>query len=123
LTPADDPTRAGIVAFDADHRITRLVEKPARHEVFSTWSNAGVYVCGPAVLDYVTPSGAQDFAADLFPAMLRAGQHLLAAPTDAQVIDFGSPERLQLARLHAERSPLRSAFRVPHSALGGGARC
>lgn len=98
VSPADDPTRAGIVAFDGDHRITRLVEKPARSEVFSTWSNAGVYVCGPAVLEFVSPTGAQDFARDLFPAMLRAGRGLLAVPTDAQVIDFGSADRLAWAR-------------------------
>ena len=41
---------------------------------------------------------AQDFARDLFPAMLRDGRHLLASPTSALVIDFGSPDRLELAR-------------------------
>jgi len=98
LTPADDPTRAGIVAFDETHRITRMVEKPAPSEVFSTWANAGVYVCGPAVLEYVAAGKAQDFAGELFPAMLRAGRHLRAAPTDAVVVDFGSMERLEVAR-------------------------
>jgi len=98
LTRVDDPTRAGIVTFDSDHRITRLVEKPAANDVFSDWANAGIYVCGPAVLRYVAPAGAQDFARDLFPAMLRDGCHLLASPTESLVIDFGSPERLELAR-------------------------
>lgn len=98
LTRVDDPTRAGVVAFDADSRITRLVEKPAASDVFSDWANAGIYYCGPAVLSYVTASGPQDFARDLFPAMLRDGRHLLASPTNALVIDFGSPERLELAR-------------------------
>ena len=98
LTRVDDPTRAGIVAFDGDHRITRLVEKPAAHEVFSDWANAGIYYCGPKVLRYVSAHGPQDFARDLFPAMLRDGRHLLASPTEAMVLDFGSPERLELAR-------------------------
>ena len=98
LSRVDDPTRAGIVAFDADSRITRFVEKPSASEVFSDWANAGIYVCGPAVLRYVRPHGPQDFARDLFPAMLRDGCHLLASPTEAMVIDFGSRERLELAR-------------------------
>ena len=128
LTRVEDPTRAGIVAFDRDHRIARLVEKPAADAVFSDWANAGIYYCGPAVLQYVAAHGAQDFARDLFPAMLRDGRHLLASPTSALVIDFGSPERLELARRNAERGARnaehghsdRSAFPVPHSALGRG---
>lgn len=96
LTRADDPTRAGIVAFNEDCRITRFVEKPPAGEVFSPWSNAGIYLCSPKVLEYVPAAGASDFARDLFPMMLGAGCHLLAAPTDALVIDFGSPDRLDL---------------------------
>ncbi len=98
LTKVDDPTRAGLVAFDGTRRITRIVEKPTGDVTFSKWANAGIYVCGLAVLDYVAASDAQDFGHDLFPAMLRDGRRLLAAPTGAQVIDFGSPERLELAR-------------------------
>ena len=41
LTRVDDPTRAGIVAFDEQLRVTRIVEKPAAGEVFSEWANAG----------------------------------------------------------------------------------
>ncbi len=98
LTRVDDPTRAGIVAFDETLRITRFVEKPRADAVFSPWANAGIYVCGPAVLRYLSPAGAQDFAHDLFPAMLRGGCHLLASPTEEMVLDFGSHERLELAR-------------------------
>jgi mannose-1-phosphate guanylyltransferase/phosphomannomutase len=98
LNRVDDPTRAGIVAFDDACRITRFVEKPAASDVFSEWANAGIYVCGPTVLQYVSPEGPQDFARDLFPAMLRDGCHVLASPSEALVIDFGSPERLELAR-------------------------
>lgn len=97
LTRADDPTRAGIVAFNEDCRITRFVEKPTGDQVFSCWSNAGIYLCSPKVLEYLPAEGTSDFARDVFPAMLRDGCYLLAAPTDALVIDFGSPDRLALA--------------------------
>jgi NDP-sugar pyrophosphorylase family protein len=110
LTRVEDPTRAGIVAFDGSGRVTRFVEKPHAGGVFSPWANAGVYVCGPAVLRFVAPSGAQDFGRELFPAMLAAGRHLRAHPTDALVIDFGAPERLAEAdawvrRARPEASP------------------
>ena len=103
----EDPTRAGIVAFDRDQRITRFVEKPAAHEVFSEWANAGIYLCGSKVLRYVSPGGRQDFARDLFPAMLADGCRLQASPTSALVIDFGSPERLELADAAVRRRALR----------------
>ena len=98
VTSVDDPTRAGMVVFDDQRRITHFVEKPAADEVVSQWANAGIYLCGPKVLDYVSSAGPQDFGRDLFPAMLRDGCNLLASPTSAAVIDFGSPERLEDAR-------------------------
>jgi NDP-sugar pyrophosphorylase family protein len=106
LCRVDDPTRAGLVAFDGHFRITRLLEKPAASDVFSDWANAGIYCCGPAVLRYVSAQGPQDFARDLFPAMLRDGRHLLASPTTARVIDFGAPERLEAARAAVRRGAL-----------------
>ena len=102
LTEVDDPTRAGIVAFDGAHWVTRLEEKPAANAVFSRWANAGVYVCGPKVLEHVAPEGPQDFVRELFPAMLGAGCRLQAFPTEARVVDYGSPERLRLAVEAAE---------------------
>lgn len=105
VTTVDDPTRAGIVAYDGAGRITRMVEKPRAEEVFSRWANAGVYACGPAVLEYVAAEGAQDFAGQLFPAMLRDGRRLQAYASDATVIDFGAPGRLEDAnRWMAERA-------------------
>lgn len=109
VSRVDDPTRAGIVAFNDERRITRLVEKPAAGDVFSDWANAGIYYCGPAVLRYVSAQGPQDFARDLFPAMLADGCHLLASPTTSLVIDFGSPERLETARAAVRHGALRPA--------------
>ncbi len=107
LTRVEDPTRAGVVAYDAGGWITKIVEKPSARDVFSDWANAGIYVCCRSVLEYVASEGSQDFARDLFPAMLRDGRRLRAHPTDALVIDFGAPERVVLA----ERA-------VRHGALG-----
>ncbi len=97
LTKVEDPTSAGVVAYDEAGRITRLVEKPRAEDVFSDWVNGGVYVCGARVVDYVASAGAQDFAHHLFPAMLRDGRMLMAYPSNAWSIDYGVPERLTLA--------------------------
>src|SRR5258708_33776967 len=57
LTKVEDPTRAGVVGFDRDCFINRFVEKPLRHEIFSQWANAGIYLCGPTILGYVAAKG------------------------------------------------------------------
>ena len=72
----DDPVHGGIVALDAQDRITRFLEKPARSEVFSRWVNAGIYVLEPSVLDAIPAGRPVDFGLDVFPAMLAQGQAL-----------------------------------------------
>jgi mannose-1-phosphate guanylyltransferase len=98
VTEIDDPSDAGIFEFGPDGVVSGFREKPRPSDVSSRWANGGIYVCGPAVLGYVPQAGPQDFARDVFPAMLREGRRLLAFPTREAVIDFGTPERLALAR-------------------------
>ena len=94
----EDPAQSGMVVFDGDGRILQFVEKPDRRQVPSEWGNAGIYVCGPRVLDYIGSVIPQDFAYDVFPKMLAAGRKLVAYPTTAHVFEFGSIERLAKAR-------------------------
>jgi mannose-1-phosphate guanylyltransferase len=68
--------QSGIIALDEESRIVRLIEKPRPEQVFSHWVNAGIYVLDPIVLSYIPKTGAFDFARDIFPAMLAAGQPL-----------------------------------------------
>jgi mannose-1-phosphate guanylyltransferase len=94
LTHVDDPTRAGIAELDDRGWIGRFKEKPARAEVFSSWANAGVYICGPRTWQYLPKSGHQDFGTHVVPAMIADGAKVLGFTTDATVVDIGSPERL-----------------------------
>ncbi len=104
VSRVENPADAGIVDFDADRQIVRFVEKPPGGTVpppgniVTKWANAGIYVCGPRVLDYITEQRPLDFAYDVFPAMLAGGCHLAAFPTAAMVLDYGTPERLARAR-------------------------
>jgi len=92
-----DPTVSGVVGFGLDGLITGFVEKPPRDQVRSEWVNAGIYVCGPRVLDFVVPGGYQDFGRDVFPAMLDSGCRLAAYPTEAVILEFGTPDRIAVA--------------------------
>ena len=95
LYRVDNPTQCGLVDMDALGRITRFVEKPP--VAFTDLANAGVYACGPGVLDFVAPTGFSDFGNDVFPAMLRAGAALYGYPIEECLIDIGSHEKLARA--------------------------
>jgi len=97
LTRVDDPRRAGMVEVDDAGWVLRLVEKPADWTALDAWANAGIYVLGQRVWDFVPPAGFHDFAFDLFPALLAAGGRVLGIKSDALVIDIGSHERLTAA--------------------------
>jgi len=90
----DDPTRCGIVEFDAEYRVQHFVEKPAADQVFSRWSNSGIYVLNPEVLHFVRdiPS---DFGHDIFPRLLESGLNIQAHPINGTLIDIGTPENYQ----------------------------
>ena len=53
LTPADDPSRYGVVPIDDDGRVIEFVEKPAPGTAPTNWINAGTYVLEPSVLDRI----------------------------------------------------------------------
>ena len=93
----ENRAESGMVEFDAARRIHRFVEKPGTGYAHSEWGNAGIYVCGRRVLDYVTRAVPLDFAYDVFPAMLAGNGTLGAFPTEALVVEFGSPQRLERA--------------------------
>ena len=95
----DYVAESGVVELAADGRILRFQEKPAAGAELSHWVNAGVYLCQPAVLDYLPP-GESDFARDVFPRMLEAECELYGAISPIPVTPLDTPEML------AEADPL-----------------
>lgn len=113
------PTEAGIVELVGTRpwsgglagQVTRIKEKPAPEEVFSTVANAGVFVMDAEVIEHVPESGASDLARDLIPNLLAAGKRVSAwkFPSSATVWDVGTWESYERAngewpRIWAERS-------------------
>ena len=90
---SEEPERCGVLSFDEAGRVTRFIEKPGPHEVFSTWVNAGLYALEPNVLDAIPSEGEADFGRDVFPALVRSGRSVYAYPLDGYLIDVGAPDR------------------------------
>jgi NDP-sugar pyrophosphorylase family protein len=100
LTRAPNPWECGIVAIDERGRVTRFVEKPARDDVFSDLTNAGVLVFDPPALDHIPPAGYCDISHDLLPRLLERGVPVFAQliEPDAYLLDMGTPEKYELAQ-------------------------
>jgi len=93
--PNDHPHDSDLLAVDADQRIRRFFPKP--HEPGALLPNlvsAALYMLDPAAVDHVPASGASDWGADVFPAMVSAGVPAFAYRSVEYVKDIGTPARL-----------------------------
>ena len=88
LTSVDDPSSFGVAIADEENEIVRFVEKPAPGTVPSNLVSTGFYILEPEVLDYVE-NEKWDFAKDLFPYLMRLGQHLYGYTFDSFWVDVG----------------------------------
>ena len=93
----EDVTQSGMIEFDEEGRISRLVEKPKVEEVTSHYVSAGFFYMDPRVLDYIPESGFCDFGFHVFPAMLRAGERIDAVKMDEPIIGIDTKEAYEAA--------------------------
>jgi NDP-sugar pyrophosphorylase family protein len=91
-------------------RVTKFVEKPPAHEVFTDLANAGILVAEPGILEYI-PSGTMfDFGHDLLPDLLTNNIPVCGQPItgDEFLIDIGTTDGLQKAQdLWRKSKPIR----------------
>ncbi|MBE6678228.1 MAG: hypothetical protein E7597_05485 [Ruminococcaceae bacterium] len=84
------PTEYGTVAVDGDI-ITEFTEKPNWRRTLTNLVNTGIYVMSPGLLPYIG-TGQQDFAADLFPRLLREGVPIHCIEEQGFWCDIGDVE-------------------------------
>jgi mannose-1-phosphate guanylyltransferase len=78
LMRVEDTSEYGVVELDAEKNILSFQEKPDSHKAVSNLANIGIYVLEPGVLEEYVPEDAFfDFAEDVFPALLAAGEKLV----------------------------------------------
>src|SRR5438128_10715916 len=88
LTNVDDPSAYGVAIVDEENEVVRFVDKPAPRTVPSNLVSTGFYILQPDVLDYVE-NEKWDFAKDLFPYLMRLGEHLFGFTSDSFWVDVG----------------------------------
>ena len=96
LAKSDDPEDYGSVGLDDEQRIISFEEKQLgqRHAYVS----AGIYLFERKVLHYIPPKIKQSLEYDVFPQLIKANDRCYGYTGQAEVLDIGTPQRLQRAR-------------------------
>jgi mannose-1-phosphate guanylyltransferase len=101
LRRVTDTTRYGVVELDPENRIVGFQEKPNLKDAISTLANTGIYVLEPRVLEYIPEETFFDFAQDVFPRLLAAGEMLLGYEGEFYWSDVGTLDAYRAAQRDA----------------------
>ncbi len=90
LKPVPNPLEYGVVVVDDGGAVQRFIEKPSWGEVISDLANTGIYILDPAVFKFFRPGEVTDWAGDVFPKLLKEGEHVFGWIADGYWEDVGS---------------------------------
>lgn len=107
LTHVADTSHYGVVELDAERNVVRFQEKPVPSEARSNLVNTGIYVLEPQVLDYIPEDTVFDFAEDVFPLLLKAGERVAGYEGRFYWSDIGTLEAYQAAQCDALTGKVR----------------
>ena len=88
LTEVEDPSLYGIAVLGKREEIVKFLEKPAPGTALSNLASTGFYILEPDVVDYIEDEK-WDFARDLFPYLMRVGEHLFGFASKSFWVDVG----------------------------------
>lgn len=98
LMPVFDTSQFGVVRLDEEGNILAFQEKPNPAEAISNLANTGIYVLEPEALQYIPEATFFDFANDLFPRLLAAGEKFVGYEGDFYWSDVGTLEAYRMAQ-------------------------
>jgi mannose-1-phosphate guanylyltransferase len=90
LSRVYDTSEFGVVDIDAEGNIRGFQEKPDPGDAISTLANTGIYVLEPRALEYIPEGAFFDFARDVFPRLLEAGERFVGYQGDFYWSDIGT---------------------------------
>lgn len=97
LQHTDRPGDCDIAELDRDGRIVAWHPAPGDLR-YGDLGNAAVYLLEPRILAYLPRGARWDFVRDLFPRAIAAGETLWGFISPVELLDIGTPERLEEAR-------------------------
>jgi mannose-1-phosphate guanylyltransferase len=90
LKRVDETAEYGVVELDPEGNILGFQEKPDPEEAISNLANTGIYVFEPRVLEYIPKDTFFDFAKDVFPRLLEAGERFVGCEGEFYWSDIGN---------------------------------
>ena len=96
-----DTSGFGVVEVDGEANVVGFQEKPDPQEAVSTFANTGIYVLEPRALEYIPKDTFFDFAKDVFPRFLEAGERFVGYQEDFYWSDIGTREAYLQAQYDA----------------------
>ncbi len=106
-----DTSEFGVVELDGNDNILGFQEKPDPGEAISTLANTSIYVLEPEALQYIPEGTFFDFAKDVFPLLLKAGEKFVGYQGDFYWSDIGTLEAYRRAQFDVLSGRVR--VRVP----------
>jgi len=111
---ADRETTPGIVVFDANNKITKIIEKPNEEEKKllkktpknQKLSNSGIYILNPKILDFIS-EGHSDFATNIFPKLIKRGFDFYAYTGKCYFKELGQQKRYNKAKEEIESGKIK----------------
>lgn len=99
----EDPSSVGVVSVDSDGTVTKFFEKMPGAP--SLEASAATFLFDARALELASglPDSCKDMSQDLLP---RLAGHLIAVPSELDVVDIGTPEGLTRARRLAQAGAL-----------------
>jgi mannose-1-phosphate guanylyltransferase/phosphomannomutase len=104
LVQRPDPREFGVAILDENSHVVRLIEKPNWGEIVSDTVNTGIYCIEPRILNLIPVGQPQDWAEDVIPKLLAAGEVVGGVVESCYWEDVGS---------------LSAYLRVQHDVLNG----
>jgi glucose-1-phosphate adenylyltransferase len=107
----EEATRMGILAVDAESRVTQFVEKPA--DPPGTLASMGIYVFDLKTLaemlteDAKRRDSSHDFGKDIIPRMVSGGMRVFAYPFENYWVDVGTVEAYWQTHMDLLKHPPR----------------
>jgi mannose-1-phosphate guanylyltransferase/mannose-1-phosphate guanylyltransferase/phosphomannomutase len=111
-----DTSEFGVVELDEGGNILGFQEKPDPKEAISTLANTGIYALEPRALSYIPENTFFDFAQDVFPRFLEAGEVFVGYQGDFYWSDIGTLEAYRQAQYDVLSGRVR--VRVPGEKRG-----
>lgn len=91
----------GVVVSSPEHLVTEFQEKPPVNEAKSNYINTGIYVFNKKIFDFIPANTKFDFAKDVFPALMNAGEKINSYRIYSYWSDIGTLEQYKQSNFDA----------------------